>query len=142
MLKLSQLLNDKGRTVYSISPHAPVIDAVRIMANSHVGALLVMRGDTLVGIISERDYARKVVLMGRSSSDTPVHDIMSTPVISVSPDTSVHDAMQIMTEHRVRHLPVMTGSQVQGVVSIGDLVKSVIEEQRHHIADLETYIHG
>ena len=142
MLKLSQLLNDKGRTVYSISPHAPVIDAVRIMANSHVGALLVMRGDTLVGIISERDYARKVVLMGRSSSDTPVHDIMSTPVISVSPDTSVHDAMQIMTEHRVRHLPVMTGSQVQGVVSIGDLVKSVIEEQRHHIAELETYIHG
>ena len=104
--------------------------------------MLVMRGDTLVGIISERDYARKVVLMGRSSSDTPVHDIMSTPVISVSPDTSVHDAMQIMTEHRVRHLPVMTGSQVQGVVSIGDLVKSVIEEQRHHIAELETYIHG
>jgi CBS domain-containing protein len=142
MLKLSQLLNDKGRTVFSISPQAPVIDAVRIMANSHVGALLVMRGDTLIGIISERDYARKVVLMGRSSSDTPVHDIMSTPVISVSPDTSVHDAMQIMTHHRVRHLPVMTGNQVQGVVSIGDLVKSVIEEQRHHIAELETYIHG
>jgi CBS domain-containing protein len=142
MLKLSHLLNDKGRTVYSISPHAPVIDAVRIMANNHVGALLVTRGDTLVGIISERDYARKVVLMGRSSSDTPVHDIMSTPVISVSPDTSVHDAMQIMTEHRVRHLPVMTGNLVQGVVSIGDLVKSVIKEQRHHIAELETYIHG
>ena len=116
MLKLSQLLNDKGRMVFSISPLAPVIDAVRIMATSHVGALLVMRDETLLGIISERDYARKVVLLGRSSSDTPVQDIMSTPVISVSPDTSVHDAMQVMTEQRVRHLPVMTGSQVQGVV--------------------------
>lgn len=142
MQTLNHLLNDKGRSVYSISPQAPVIDAVRIMANSHVGALLVIRGDTLMGIISERDYARKVVLMGRSSSDTPVHEIMSTPVISVGPETSVHDAMQIMTEHRVRHLPVVVGGQVQGVVSIGDLVKSVIEEQRHHIAELETYIHG
>ena len=142
MLTLSHLLNDKGRTVYSIGPQAPVIDAVRIMADSHVGALLVMRGETLLGIISERDYARKVVLLGRSSSDTRVEEIMSAPVISVGPDTSVHDAMQIMTDHRVRHLPVVIGSHVQGVVSIGDLVKSVIEEQRHHIVELETYIHG
>ncbi len=142
MRTLNQLLNDKGRAVYSISPDAPVIDAVRIMATSHVGALLVMHGESLQGIISERDYARKVVLLGRASSDTPVHEIMSTPVLSVSPDTSVHDAMQIMTHQRVRHLPVMVGARVLGVVSIGDLVKSVIEEQQHHIEELETYIHG
>jgi CBS domain-containing protein len=142
MLTLNHVLDTKGRTVFSISPQAPVIDAVRIMANSHVGALLVMRGDTLLGIISERDYARKVVLLGRSSSDTPVQEIMTAPVVTAPPETSVHEAMQVMTERRVRHLPILVGGRVQGVVSIGDLVKSVIQEQRHHIAELETYIHG
>ena len=142
MLTLNHLLDKKGHSILSVSPDVPVIDAVRIMAESHVGALLVMKAGALVGIISERDYARKVVLMGRSSSDTPVHDIMTAPVVTVPPDCSVHDAMQIMTERRVRHLPVVSGGAVRGVVSIGDLVASVIEEQRHHIADLETYIRG
>jgi CBS domain-containing protein len=142
MQTLKSLLDGKGRSILSVSPDAPVLDAVRIMAESHVGALLVMNDDLLIGIISERDYARKVVLMGRSSSDTPVRDIMTAPVVTVPPDYSVHDAMQIMTQRRVRHLPVVTDGAVQGVVSIGDLVKSVIEEQRHHIENLETYIRG
>ena len=142
MLTLKSLLDHKGHSVLSVSPDVPVIDAVRIMAESHVGALLVMQDGLLIGIISERDYARKVVLRGRSSSDTPVRDIMSAPVITVLPDASVHDAMQIMTQHRVRHLPVVSGTAVHGVVSIGDLVKSVIEEQQHHIQNLETYIRG
>jgi CBS domain-containing protein len=142
MLTLNQLLEQKGRTVYAVSPGAPVIEAVRIMADSHVGALLVMQGDTLLGIISERDYARKVVLRGRSSSDTLVREIMSAPVVTAPPDYTVHQAMQVMTDRRVRHLPVIQGGLVQGVVSIGDLVKCVIEAQQHHIEDLETYIHG
>ena len=142
MLTLKSLLDHKGHSVLSVSPDVPVIDAVRIMAESHVGALLVMQDGLLIGIISERDYARKVVLKGRSSSDTPVRDIMTAPVITVPPDASVHDAMQIMTQHRVRHLPVTSGTAVHGVVSIGDLVKSVIEAQQNHIQDLETYIRG
>lgn len=142
MVTLNHLLDSKGRAVLSVGPDVPVIDAVRIMAEKHVGALLVIRDGMLVGIVSERDYARKVVLLGRSSADTPVRDIMTAPVVTVPPDYSVHDAMQIMTQRRVRHLPVTLGGTVEGIVSIGDLVKSVIEEQRHHIADLETYIHG
>jgi CBS domain-containing protein len=142
MLTLKSLLDHKGHSVLSVSPDAPVIDAVRIMAESHVGALLVMQDGLLIGIISERDYARKVVLLGRSSSDTPVRDIMTAQVVTVPPDASVHDAMQLMTQHRVRHLPVVSGTAVHGVVSIGDLVKSVIEEQQHHIQNLETYIRG
>jgi len=142
MLTLQSLLEDKGRSVLSVSPDAPVLDAVRIMAQSHVGALLVMTGEQLIGIISERDYARKVVLLGRSSSDTPVRDIMTSPVLTVQPGDTIHAAMQIMTEHRVRHLPVVVDGAVLGVVSIGDLVKCVIEEQRHHIEYLETYIRG
>ena len=142
MLTLKSLLDHKGHSVLSVSPDVAVIDAVRIMAESHVGAVLVMQDGLLIGIISERDYARKVVLRGRSSSDTPVRDIMTAPVITVPPDASVHDAMQIMTQHRVRHLPVTSGTAVHGVVSIGDLVKSVIEEQQHHIQNLETYIRG
>lgn len=142
MTTLTHLMDQKGHLVFSVGPDAPVIDAVRIMAENHVGALLVMVGDRLEGIISERDYARKVVLMGRSSSDTPVRDIMTSPVITVAPTASVNDAMRVMTEQRIRHLPVVAGPRVLGVVSIGDLVKSVIDEQRHTIADLETYIRG
>ena len=143
MTTLQQLIDYKGRSVYAVGPDSPVIDAVRIMAENHVGALLVMQSDKLEGIISERDYARKVVLKGRSSSDTPVRDIMTAPVITVAPQASVNDAMRIMTEQRIRHLPVVSGaSKVLGVVSIGDLVKSVIDEQRHQIEDLETYIRG
>jgi CBS domain-containing protein len=142
MLTLNHLLEEKGRRIFSVDPDAAVIDAVRIMAESHVGALLVMQGESLAGIISERDYARKVVLKGRSSSDTPVRDIMTTQVVTVLPSHTVHEAMQIMTQHRVRHLPVVDAGRVRGVVSIGDLVKSVIQEQRIQIENLETYIRG
>jgi CBS domain-containing protein len=142
MISVRQLLDRKGREVFSIDPAAAVLDAVRMMADRHVGALLVMQGDKLTGIISERDYARKVILMGRSSADTPVRDIMSTPVLTVQPETTVEKCMQIMTEQRVRHLPVAEGGRVVGMVSIGDLVKAVIAEQQHQIEQLESYIHS
>lgn len=142
MTSVRQLLNRKAREIFSVTPGTPVLEAIRAMAAHHVGALLVMRGDTLEGIISERDYARKVILMGRSSADTPVRDIMSAPVITVAPEASVAQCMQIMTERRVRHLPVMDGARVIGIVSIGDLVKAVIAEQQQQIEQLETYIHS
>ena len=142
MTTLQQLIDLKGHAIHAVRPEAPVIDAVRIMAENHVGALLVMLEERLEGIISERDYARKCVLMGRSSSDTPVRDIMTTPVVTIAPHASVNEAMHVMTEKRIRHLPVVAGAKVLGVVSIGDLVKSVIDEQRHTIQDLETYIRG
>jgi CBS domain-containing protein len=142
MMTLSQLLDGKGRGIHAIAPDEAVIEAVRRMAEHHIGALLVMEGDTLRGIVSERDYARKVALMGRSSSDTPVRDIMSSPVITIPDHATVEDAMREMTDRRIRHLPVMRGSQVSGIVSIGDLVKCVIEDQRHLIEELQTYIRG
>jgi CBS domain-containing protein len=137
-----QLLDRKGRAIFSVEPQVPVLEAVRSMATHRVGALLVMRGETLEGIVSERDYARKVILLGRSSADTPVRDIMSAPVITVSPETSVQTCMQLMTDRHVRHLPVTDGGRVIGVVSIGDLVKAVIAEQQQHIEQLEHYIHS
>jgi CBS domain-containing protein len=142
MTLLSQLLDLKGHAIHSVAPDAAVLDAIRIMAEEHVGALLVIESGRLVGIISERDYARKVVLKGRSSTSTPVRDIMSTEVVTISPEGSVDDAMRLMTQNRIRHLPVVRAGSVVGVVSIGDLVKSVIEEQRHTIEDLQSYIHG
>jgi CBS domain-containing protein len=142
MISVRQLLDRKGREVFSIDPAASVLDAVRMMADRHVGALLVMQGDNLTGIISERDYARKVILLGRSSADTPVRDIMTTPVLTVQPETTVEKCMQIMTEQRVRHLPVAEGGRVVGMVSIGDLVKAVIAEQQQQIEQLESYIHS
>ena len=142
MTMLSQLLDLKGREVHAVSPDAAVLDAIRVMAERHVGALLVMQAGRLAGIVSERDYARKVVLKGRSSTTTPVRDIMSSEVITIGPEGTVEEAMRLMTEHRIRHLPVVRGSAVVGVVSIGDLVKSVIEEQRHTIEELQSYIHG
>ena len=141
-MTLQQLLERKGRRVFSVRPEQPVIEAVREMALNHVGALLVMEGHRLVGIVSERDYARKVVLQGRSSTDTPVRDIMSASVVTIAPSGTVEDAMRRMTEGRFRHLPVVEGGRVVGVVSIGDLVKCVIDDQRHLIEDLEHYIHG
>ena len=135
------LLDRKGRAVFSIGPEAPVLEAVRLMADHHVGALLVMKGEELVGIVSERDYARKVILKGRSSADTPVAQIMSAPVITVSMSNSVQECMQLMTNRRIRHLPVMEGKKVAGIVSIGDLVKAVMEEQQQTIEQLESYIH-
>jgi len=143
MLTLKQLLDRKGHAVISIGPDEPVLEAVRCMAERHVGALLVRDGaGKLAGIVSERDYARKVVLQGRSSADTPVRAIMTANVISITLEASVHDAMRVMTEKRIRHLPVMSGERLEGVVSIGDLVKAVIEEQQAEIDTLQAYIHG
>jgi CBS domain-containing protein len=142
MITVRHLLDGKGRALFSIEPEDPVLEAVRMMAERHVGALLVMRGTELAGILSERDYARKVVLLGRSSAETPVWQIMTSPVITVSPDNSIQDCMRLMTERRIRHLPVVDGGRVVGMISIGDLVKAVIEEQQQTIAQLETYIHS
>jgi len=142
MTTVRHLLDGKGRAIFSVEPGDPVLEAIRLMAEHHVGALLVMRGDEVLGIVSERDYARKVILLGRSSADTPVGQIMSSPVITVSLDSTVQECMQIVTEQRVRHLPVVDKGRVIGMVSIGDLVKAVIEEQQHTIEQLETYIHS
>jgi len=142
MTIVRQLLDKKGRAIFSVEPQAPVLEAIRAMAQHHVGALLVMSGETLAGIVSERDYARKVILLGRSSADTPVRDIMSSPVLTVSPDDSVQKCMQLVTDKRVRHLPVIEGGRVVGMVSIGDLVKAVIAEQQQQIEQLESYIHS
>jgi len=112
------------------------------MADKHVGALLVMRGDELIGIVSERDYARKVILKGRSSADTPVSEIMSAPVVGVTPGDSAHRCMRLMTDMRIRHLPVVDDARVVGVLSIGDLVKAVIDEQAAELEQLQRYIVG
>jgi len=140
MLRITYLLALKGKDVWSIDPEAPVLDAIRMMAERRIGALPVIRGGQLLGIVSERDYARKVILMNRSSADTPVRDIMTSPVTTVSPDQAVHNCMEIMTEKRIRHLPVVDRNGVVGIISIGDLVKAVIEEQQQTIDQLERYI--
>ena len=141
MATVAQLLGQKPRAIYSVTPDAPVLEAIRSMADHGVGALLVMQGEKLAGIVSERDYARKVILKGRSSSDTPVKQIMTSEVITVEPGQSTQQCMQIMTERRVRHLPVVEGGRVLGMLSIGDLVRAVLAEQAHTIEQLENYIH-
>jgi CBS domain-containing protein len=140
MLTAESLLRRKSGILYVIDPDEPVLEAIQLMADRSIGAVLVMRGIELVGIVSERDYARKVVLLGRSSSDTPVWQIMSSPVVTVPPSESIDDCMRIMTERRIRHLPVTDGGRVVGMLSIGDLVKAVIDEQRRTIEELELYI--
>src|SRR5512134_2911011 len=140
MLSVQQLLDQKPKAIYSVAPGDPVLTAIKKMAEHHIGALLVMTGDRLVGIVSERDYARKVVLLGRSSTETPVSAIMTSKVITVTPKQDAHDCMRLMTDKRIRHLPVLNGDRVVGVLSIGDLVRAVIEEQERTIADLESYI--
>ena len=142
MTQVRALLERKNRALFSVGPAAPVLEAIRAMAEHHVGALLVMKGEALAGIVSERDYARKVILMGRSSSDTPVSAIMTSKVLTVTPETSVQECMQLMTEQRVRHLPVMEQNRVVGMISIGDLVKAVMAEQQQQIEQLESYIHS
>jgi len=142
MQTVSQLLQVKGNQIFSVAAHDSVLRAIEIMATRHVGALLVMNEGTLLGIISERDYARKVILKNRSSHDTPVSDIMSSPAVSVTPEDTVHHCMQLMTEGRFRHLPVVKSGRVVGMLSIGDLVKAVMQEQSQHIEQLERYIAG
>jgi CBS domain-containing protein len=140
MLSVQQLLDQKPRAIYSIGPEEPVLAAIKKMAEHHIGALVVMSGEKLVGIMSECDYARKVVLLGRSSTETRVDAIMTAKVVTVTAKQDAHDCMRLMTDMRIRHLPVVAGDRVVGVLSIGDLVRAVIEEQERTIADLESYI--
>ncbi|AMU97743.1 CBS domain-containing protein [Xanthomonas citri] len=140
MQTVRQLLGTKQVEVFAVAADAAVIEAIRLMAEKAVGAVLVMEGPRLVGIVSERDYARKVVLRDRSSSTTSVAEIMSAEVVTVSPSDTVERCMQLMTDGRFRHLPVVENGRVQGVISIGDLVKAVIEAQRQDIDQLQRYI--
>ena len=139
---IRSILKEKGSTVHAVRPDSTVFDALKAMADANVGALLVMDGERLAGIVSERDYARKVILKGRSSLDTRVDDIMSTRVICARPEQTVEECMGMMTAKAVRHLPVLDHKEVVGIVSIGDLVKAIIGEQQHIIEQLEHYIHG
>ncbi len=142
MRTVRQLLESKSPETFSISPDAPVIDAIRLMAEKRVGAVLVMQAGTLAGILSERDYARKIVLEGRSSKTTPVRDIMTSQVITVSPDDNAQLCMQTVTRNRIRHLPVVENGEVLGVISIGDLLAAVIEQQQQDLDQLQRYITG
>lgn len=142
MQSIRQLLDNKGHQVWSVNAETTVYDALRLMAEKGIGALLVLQGGSIVGIVSERDYARKVVLEGRSSLTTPVADIMSTSVLHALPEQSVEDAMALMTDKRIRHLPVMDQGRIMGIISIGDLVKTIIAEQEFVIGQLENYIAG
>jgi CBS domain-containing protein len=142
MKTLMQLLQAKGGEIHAIDPDARVYDALKLMADKDVGALLVLDAGKLAGIISERDYARKVILQGKSSYDIPVREIMTGKVVTVQLTQTVEDCMALMTSRRVRHLPVVDGERLVGVLSIGDLVKEVIAEQEQTIKQLESYIHS
>ena len=142
MKSARQLLETKGSDVWSIHPDAAVYDAIGMMADKGVGALMVLDGGAVVGVISERDYARKVILRGRSSKDTAVKEIMTARVIYARPDQTVEECMVLMTEKRIRHLPIVDGEELLGVISIGDLVKSMLAEQQFVIEQLEQYISG
>ena len=139
---VSEILKHKTPQVWSISPDATVFDAIQTMADKNVGALLVVEHDKLAGVISERDYTRKIALKGKASKTTAVREILSSPVISVTPQHTVEDCMQLMTHHRIRHLPVLDGDQVVGIISIGDLVNWIINVQRVTIHQLQSYISG
>jgi CBS domain-containing protein len=141
-IAVSSVLRNKDRGVINIAPDASVYEAIGLMAQNSIGALLVVANGILVGILSERDYARKVVLQSRSSKDTCVHDIMSSPVFTVTPGHTVEECMHLMTEKRIRHLPVVEGSTIVGIVSIGDLVRCVITVQGETIQYLQQYIAG
>lgn len=139
---VKNLLQKKGTEIYSVSPDETVYDAIQMMADKDIGALVVMNGAKLEGIISERDYRNKVILMGRTSKSTTVNNIMSDKVVCVTPDDSVNLCMQLMTDKRIRHLPVLDNDKLVGVISIGDVVKSVIENQKGEIDSLRDYIAG
>jgi CBS domain-containing protein len=143
MTKVVQILRSKSDpTVHTIVPTASMFDALTLMAEKNIGALLVMDGETIVGLLSERDYARKIVLMGRSSKETPVRDVMTCPVMYVGPQQSTEECMALMTEKRLRHLPVLDDGKLIGLISIGDLVKDIISEQKFAIEQLQCYISG
>ncbi len=143
MKTAANILKSKpDQTVHTITPTASVFDAVKLMAEKNIGALLVVEGENVVGIITERDYARKIVLMARSSKETPVRDVMTSSVMYVRPDQTSEECMVLITENRLRHLPVMNGDKLIGLISIGDLVKDIISEQKFIIQQLEHYITG
>jgi CBS domain-containing protein len=139
---ISEILSHKGSTVWSIPPDATVFEAIQLMADKNVGALLVIENGKLAGIISERDYTRKVVLKGKASKTTAVREILSSHVIHVSPASTVEECMRLMTDHHFRHLPVLDGDKIAGIVSIGDLVNWIISAQHTAISQLQTYITG
>jgi CBS domain-containing protein len=142
MTNVRQILQRKSLGVWTVGPEATVYEALTLMAQMNIGAVLVIQEDALVGIFSERDYARKVILMGRSSRDTTVGELMSHPVVSVNPDIPIEACMALMTERHFRHLPVVEQGRLIGLVSIGDVGKAIISDQRIAIRDLETYITG
>lgn len=139
---ISEILSHKGTQVWSIAPEATVFDAIQMMADKNIGALLVTQADRLVGILTERDYTRKVALKGKSSKQTAVKEILSGQVFHVTPDHTVEDCMRLMTDHRVRHLPILDGERIMGIISIGDLVNWIITAQSSTIHQLQTYISG
>jgi CBS domain-containing protein len=142
MQTVSDILKNKGSEIWSVTPTTTVYDAIKLMSDKGIGALLVMEGERLAGIFSERDYARKVVLEGKSSRDVPVRDIMTSRVLWVSPERTVQECMALMSDKRLRHLPVLDEEKVVGVISIGDLVKAIIHEQQFLIEQLQQYITG
>ena len=143
MITVKQVLQDKGYPeTWTITPEATVFDALKLLSEKRVGALPVIEGENLVGILSERDYARKVILQGKSSLNTPVREIMTEKVISVDPEESMQACMELMTNMRVRHLPVLADSKLIGIISIGDVLKEIITEQELFIRDLQNYIEG
>jgi CBS domain-containing protein len=142
MKRVRDILEVKGRQVWSIEPSASVFDALKLMAEKEIGALVVLERSKIIGIISERDYARKIILLGRASPTTPVSEIMTTRVAYAQPQQNIEECMAVMTEKRIRHLPVMDEDGLIGIISIGDLVKSIIAEQKFLIEQLERYITG
>ncbi len=142
MSRISEILNQRSKEIWSVRSDQPVLDAIKLMAEKGIGALLVMDGSRLVGVLSERDYARKVILENRSSKNTLVREIMTSDVVTVSPESEISECMSIMTDNDFRHLPVVQGDEVVGMISIGDLVKVVIKEQQFTIDQLEHYITG
>lgn len=140
MRNVNQILGGKSGHLVTVPKEAPVLEVIRLMADNHIGSVLVVQGEELIGIATERDYARKVILQGRSSAETPVGQIMSHPVVTVSPVDTAQTCMALMTQRRIRHLPVIDEGRVVGMVSIGDLVKAVIEDQQLEIEQLQQYI--
>lgn len=141
-MKVNDILRRKSNQIFSITPDATVFDALKVMAEKNLGGVLVMKDDELVGIFTERDYARKVILLGRASKDTPINEVMTSNVRTITKDTQIDECMKMMTEKTIRHLPVLENGKVTGIVSIGDLVKLLIEEQKGIIEHLESYIAG
>ena len=142
MKTVQQLLESKRYSVVSVAPSSTVLDALKVMAEKEIGAVIVIEGEHLAGIFSERDYARKVVLQGKSSKDTPVREVMTERVVCVRPEQSIEDCMGLMTDKRIRHLPVLEHKKVIGVISIGDVVKEMLSEKEFVIKQLESYIHN